>query len=296
MSESRGRGSGDCHPDPEHREGEGAHAGMRGAHARMAPFAALRVTVVFLLPALLLAPTLPLAAQDAPHIADNSFLIEEAYNQESGVVQHISTFSRLEGGGAWGFGFTQEWPFRGIQHQLSYTVPVLHVPVLTPDGSGTGLGDVLLNYRYQLVGDGETPLHVAPRLSVILPTGSEDEGRGTGSVGLQTNLPLSYVLSDALVAHGNAGLTLEGESGDVDANLGASAIWRVHRSVNLMLETVWGSAQDDVVLLNPGVRWAFDFDSGLQIVPGFAYTFALGGDDAEALFLYLSFEHPFRRE
>ena len=46
-----------------------------------------------------------------------------------------------------------------------------------------------------------SPLHVAPRLSLILPTGSEEEGRGTGSLGLQTNLPLSYVLSDALAAH-----------------------------------------------------------------------------------------------
>jgi hypothetical protein len=178
-----------------------------------------------------------------------------------------------------------------MRHQLSYAVPVLHA-----DGSGTGLGDVLLNYRYQLVGDGETALHVSPRLSVILPSGSEDEARGTGSVGLQTNLPVSYVLSDALATHWNAGLTLEGRSGDLDANLGASAVWRVHRSVNLMLETVWESAQDDVVLLNPGVRWAFDFDSGLQIVPGVAYTVALGGGEADALFLYLSFEHPFRRD
>ena len=257
----------------------------------MVPFAALRVTwVVLLLPMLLLAPP-PLTAQGTVHIADNSFLVEEAYNQEGGVVQHVGTFTRQQGGEAWEFGFTQEWPFRGMQHQLSYTIPVLHA-----DGSGTGLGDALLTYRYQLVGDGEAPLHVAPRLALILPTGSEDRGRGTGSVGLQTGLPVSYVLSDALAAHGNAGLTLEGGSGDVDANLGASAIWRVHSAVNLMLETVWDSAQDDTVLLNPGVRWAFDFASGLQIVPGVAYTFALGGDEADALFLYLSFEHPFRRQ
>jgi hypothetical protein len=244
---------------------------------------------LFALCALLLLPRT--AAGQSAHIADNSFLIEEAYNQDGGVVQHISTFSRPEGGSAWDFGFTQEWPFRGMRHQLSYTVPVLHA-----DGSGTGLGDVLLNYRYQLVGDGETALHVSPRLSLIVPTGSQDEGRGTGSVGLQTNLPVSYVLNDALVTHWNAGFTLEGGSGDLHANLGASAIWRVHRLVNLMLETVWESAQDDVVLLNPGVRWAFDFDSGLQIVPGIAYTFALGGGDVDALFLYLSFEHPFRRD
>jgi hypothetical protein len=233
---------------------------------------------------------LPAAGQSA-HIADNSFLIEEAYNQEAGVVQHIGAFSRAEGGAAWDFGFTQEWPFRGMRHQLSYTVPVLHA-----GGSGTGLGDVLLNYRYQLVGDGETPLHVSPRLSVLLPTGSENQGRGTGSVGLQTNLPVSYVLSEALATHWNAGLTLEGESGDLSAILGASAIWRLHRSVNLLLETVWESAQDDVVLLNPGVRWALDFDGGLQIVPGVAYTLAHGGGEADALFQYHSFEHPFGSE
>ncbi|MBA3319773.1 MAG: transporter [Gemmatimonadales bacterium] len=250
----------------------------------MAFFAALRMTLW-----LCLAP-LPAAGQSA-HIADNSFLVEEAYNQEAGVVQHISTFSRGEGGEAWDFGFTQEWPLRGMQHQLSYTVPVLHA-----DGSGTGLGDVLLNYRYQLVGDGEIPLHVAPRFSIVLPTGSEDEGRGSGSVGLQAALPVSYVLNDALATHGNAGLELDGESGEVDARLGASAIWRVHRSVNLMLETVWESFQDEVVLLNPGVRWAFDLAGGLQIVPGVAYTFALGAGQADALFLYLSFEHPFRRD
>lgn len=31
----------------------------------------------------------------APAIQDNSFFIEEAYNQEDRVVQHISTFVRL---------------------------------------------------------------------------------------------------------------------------------------------------------------------------------------------------------
>ena len=31
----------------------------------------------------------------AGQIQDNSFLIEEAYNQEANVVQHISTFSRM---------------------------------------------------------------------------------------------------------------------------------------------------------------------------------------------------------
>jgi hypothetical protein len=240
--------------------------------------------------ALLLAPPPPLAGQAPPHIADNSFLIEEAYNQEAGVVQHISTFSRAENDGSWEYGFTQEWPYRGLRHQLSYTLPLVH-----PDGRGTGLGDILLNYRYQLVGRGDDPLFVAPRLSLVLPSGSEDAGRGSGSLGLQGNFPVSVVVSRALATHYNAGLTLEGDAGSVEANLGASAILRVRRWVNFMVETVWSSAEDDVVLLNPGVRWAFDFESGLQIVPGLAYTIALGRQGSDALFLYLSFEHPFRR-
>jgi hypothetical protein len=243
---------------------------------------------LFALPALLVAS--PLAGQAVEHIADNSFLIEEAYNQEAGVVQHISTFARAETDGSWEYGFTQEWPLGGIRHQLSYTVPVVD-----PEGVGAGLGDLLLNYRYQLVGDGEAPLHLAPRLSLVLPTGSEENGRGGGSVGLEGNFPVSYVVSHALVVHSNTGFALDGESGALDARLGASGILRVRRWVNLMLETVWGSDQEDVLYLNPGVRWALDLAGDLQIVPGLAYTMALGPGASDALFLYLSFEHPFRR-
>jgi hypothetical protein len=231
-----------------------------------------------------------LTAQDVEHIADNSFLVEEAYNQEPGVVQHISTFIRDDGGESWEYGFTQEWPLRGMRHQLSYTVPLLHL-----DGIGTGLGDALLNYRYQLLGDGQGSLHVSPRLSLVLPTGSEDAERGSGSVGLEGNFPVSFVASDALALHSNTGFAVDGESGVVDARLGASGILRVRPWVNLMLETVWGSDQEDVVFLNPGVRWAVDAAGGLQIVPGVAYTVALGSDAADAFFVYLSLEHPFRR-
>ena len=230
----------------------------------------------------------PLAGQDG-HIADNSFLVEEAYNQEAGVVQHVTTFSRAEAGHVWDLGFTQEWPLRGIRNQLSYTIPVLD-----PGTTGTGLGDLSIHYRHQALGNGGSELHVAPRFSLVLPTGSEEKGRGSGGLGLQGSVPVSVVVSQAIATHYNAGLSLETESGTVDAHLGASGILRVQPWINFMLETVWSSADEDVVLLNPGVRWAFDFESGLQIVPGLAYTLALGGGEPDALFIYLSFEHPFR--
>jgi hypothetical protein len=56
--------------------------------------------------ALLFATTAAAQVQSHPDltaIQDNSFLIEEAYNQEDGVVQHISVFQRDSDGDAWGF-------------------------------------------------------------------------------------------------------------------------------------------------------------------------------------------------
>ena len=220
----------------------------------------------------------------AQAIADNSFLIEEAYNQEAGVVQHISTFSRVHGG-TWAYAFTQEWPLGGVSHQLSYSVPVVN-----PPGAGAGLGDIAVNYRYQLVG-GEGPVAMAPRASVLLPTGSEVNGRGNGDPGLQVNLPVSWVLGAGWVTHWNAGVTLVGAA--ADANLGASVIWRPRQRMNLLLEAVW--LDPDGGYLNPGVRWSHDFASGLQVVPGISYTIAVGPDAGpDAVFLYLSLEHPFR--
>jgi len=37
-------------------------------------------------------------SRESPPIQDNSFLIEEAYNQEAGVVQHVNTFMRQRNG------------------------------------------------------------------------------------------------------------------------------------------------------------------------------------------------------
>jgi hypothetical protein len=254
----------------------------------------------------------PVFAQqdDAPGpIADNSFLIEEAFNQERGVVQHISTFARPDGGGAWAYSFTQEWPLNGMRNQLSYTVPVQH-----DESDGTGVGDIGLNYRYQLIGLDGGQVYVAPRATLLLPTGNEGRGRGAGGAGLQANLPLSFLPVPQVALHANAGVTwtpsakgpLGAESGTLDANAGGSAIWLVRPSFNLLVELLWYSTESVVApktevrqntwLVNPGVRWAFNFPRGLQVVPGVAYTIDLGnGGGEDGLFLYLSFEHPFTR-
>jgi hypothetical protein len=231
---------------------------------------------------------LPLLAAEPLAIQDNSFLIEEAYNQEAGVVQHISTFMRSRDG-AYVSTFTQEWPAGGLAHQLSYTLPLQRLA----DPRQRGLGDALVNYRYQLVGDGNARVAVAPRLSVILPTGSARRGLGAGGYGLDVNVPVSVAINDRFVTHWNAGATKVPSSAEpVTWSAGASAIVAPLQRVHLMLETRWTRNDRSVVTVSPGVRWAWDIDK-LQVVPGIAVP--IGSDHTRALFLYLSFEHPFRR-
>lgn len=185
----------------------------------------------------------PAHAQDKP-IQDNSFFIEEAYNQEPGVVQHILKYHRPRSRD-WTFTFTQEWPFGSQKHQVSYSVPAQRA------GEHTGLGDVALDYRYQAIGDGDAPLAVAPRVSLVLPTGDERKELGAGGTGFQLNLPASMVLSQRVVTHFNAGATItpgarnaDGASArTTDYNLGQSFVWLLRPRLNLLLETLWSSEE-----------------------------------------------------
>jgi hypothetical protein len=251
--------------------------------------------------------------KEEPQIQDNSFLVEEAYNQERGVVQHISTFSRMWNSKAWSYTFTQEWPVPGNwRHQLSYTLAGMHSG--NNPRSGAGLGDTVLNYRYQILGTGESRVAFAPRFSVQLPTGSVGAGRSAGAAGVQTNLPVSVVLNRRVVTHWNIGATFiphaqntsHLRASSAGYNLDQSVIFIVHPRLNLMLETCANTFQSVVVAgktewsrtdyVSPGVRWAFNLKSGLQIVPGVAMPTGFGPSAGErGVFLYLSFEHPFSR-
>lgn len=242
-------------------------------------------------------------------IQDNSFLIEEAYNQEDGVVQHISYVQRSFVSRDWVFTQTDEWPVRSLKHQLSLTIPGAH----SGASHGFGLGDTAINYRYQLVGDGEAKLAVAPRFSLLLPTGNYRMGRGKGALGMQTNFPVSLVLNRSLVTHWNAGLTwiprAHNPSGhqarSLDVNLGQSTVWFVSHRFNVLLENVWTSTEEVIggnktdrrqdLYLSPGARWSYNFASGLQIVPGIGVPIGVGPSTGDrGLIFYLSFEHPWR--
>ena len=229
-------------------------------------------------------------------IQDNSFLVEEGFNQERGIYQNIFGFVRRSG--EWELAFTQEWPVGSQTHQLSYTLPFGGY-----DGAN-GLGDALLNYRYQLWLETDTRPAFSPRISLVLPTGGAT--RGYDTLGYQVNLPFSRQANDWYF-HWNAGFTtLPGVSsprGDVTLftpHLAASAIWRARPMVHVMLETLFESEEDPVgrrtlFTASPGVRLGRNFGDH-QMVFGAALpvTFYDGGSDG-AVLLYFSYELPFRR-
>jgi hypothetical protein len=253
-------------------------------------------------------------AQEPPQplakgIQDNSFLVEEAYNQEAGVVQHILNIHwnlNLAKGPeerACDFVFTQEWPVFSQAHQFSYTLPYTFLD--NGRDSTSGVGDVLLNYRFQALLETDRCPAFAPRFSLVLPTGSENKGLGNGRLGYQFNLPVSKVVHDRWTVHGNAGLTffpdVQGRN-PVTYNLGASAIFAATRRLNFLVEAL-GEWDEEVsaghiersfqAIVMPGTRFAFNF-SNAQMVLGIGAPFGLTRSTPDyGVFFYFSFEHRF---
>jgi len=233
-------------------------------------------------------------------IVDNSFLVEEAFNQEKGIVQNIFVFTR-DKSGDWSGNFTQEWPVPALRHQLSYSIPF-------DGGAGTPLhfGGALLNYRYQVAEEGPGRPAFAPRVSLILPTGIQDDD--TDHTGIQVNLPFSK-REGRFYLHWNAGFTWLHDA-EIDGGqhasltspaLAGSVIWATRPLFHLLLEAVVefddnGVSHDTRVAISPGFRWGWNLRDDKQIVIGLAVpaTFADSGNSG-ALLTYFSYELPFTK-
>ena len=248
-------------------------------------------------------------------IEDNSFLIEEAYNQEERIIQHISNAVYFQDPQHdVSYAFTQEWPIGGQRNQLSFTIPYAFLN----SNSVNGVGDVMINYRYQFFTSNDWAA-VAPRISIILPSGNVNKNLGLGTTGMQINLPASKRFSEFFVAHFNIGFTylpaaqalrtINGFQTDKHKltwyNFGGSIIWLAEKKLNFMLEYLMNIASEidefgsvngfTEKILSPGIRYAIDIGE-LQIVPGLAFPFSFSSRQADTrvgMIFYLSFEHPF---
>lgn len=243
-------------------------------------------------------------------ITDNSFLVEEAFNQEKGIFQNIFGLERI--GGSWSATFTQEWPAPGQAHQLSYTL------VMVNDNHRNGIGDTLINYRYQVLDEGPGRPAFAPRVSLIIPTGDFNRGFGDGSIGLQFNLPFSKQTHE-WYWHWNVGLTWlerakatlrEGDLAVVRRDqlaspfLAGSAVYRVRPMMHLMLESLAtfdesielnGTSRQGTYTLSPGVRGGWNIGEK-QVVLGLAVPVTWAASETDAgVFIYASYELPFKK-
>jgi hypothetical protein len=263
------------------------------------------------IPIAILSCALPaLGAAGGDRIEDNSFLIEEAYNQEPGVIQHISTFQRSVPTGKWQYTLTEEWPAWSQDHQLSVTLPLGRFG--EGPAAATGIGDVQLHYRYALHREEKAPAVAVVRLSLLLPTGDAARGLGAGGMGIQLNLPVSVNLGERFVTHWNVGGTWVPSARSAGSErgrivgyaVGQSLIWLARPAFNLMVEALWTeteatgggeTARAGTLTVSPGFRAAVDFESGLQVVWGLGLPLGLGPSRGEQGFLaYVSFEHPLR--
>lgn len=260
-----------------------------------------------------------------PAFEDNSFLLDEAINQERGVMQYVSNFyfDNLRGGNFL-YRFTHEFPLWSPRHQLGYAL-LYYLPNSSESiNRGGGFGDVNVSYDFMASGKKAWAM-VVPTITLIIPTGKG--GYGSGGIGGQFNLLVTKSLSRKLVTHYNVGYTFISQADFYQSpiagtptlsfekdlhykNLGASIVWYQGRKFSWFMEYVSNfltdikvdgtSSNRNQVTLNPGFRFAIDHNR-VQIVPGISapMIFTNGEFDRMGLYFYLSFEPeylPFTKE
>ncbi len=252
-----------------------------------------------------------LAYAQPSRISDNSFLIEEAYNQERGVVQHIVLLDKDWHTKDLGLSFAQEWPLGGQMWQGAYAV-----------SADWEFKEVWLDLqlRYQLWSrDG---LAVAPSIAFSTSTAIKEANSQIDNK-FRVGIPISSELSQRLAFHLNGsiesyGYTQSGVSGAFPSQLGmsysayvpelgGSLVYQIKPTLDILVECIYSKTikifTEDITettveaVISPGFRHAWNFSSGAQMVGGFGLPIGLTDDvpDVSGLF-YLSFEHSFLKQ
>lgn len=210
-------------------------------------------------------------------IEDNSFLLEEAFNQKKGEYQFIHNYQSSTDGGQEYF-FQVEAPLTHETHQLSFDFSYLE----------KSISDTRLNYRFQSYKK-KGKMHTE-RVSIVSPTGSVKRGSGRGVYGLELLQSATFPLSGPLVNHWNLGMTFFEQRSHTDFTLGTSLVYLHRDDLNFLLETFYESEEEASLILNPGLRTAMDGEKS-QIVTGLAFPLRYTEDKVyPGVFLYLSVE------
>ncbi|MBL8799852.1 MAG: hypothetical protein JNM56_38575 [Planctomycetia bacterium] len=259
------------------------------------------------------------------HIRDNGFLVDEAYNQGTGEVQHIfnwiNSWTRTPFGRNRDFeaSYCMELPLGSQAHQFSFTIFYQTAFEQTDAGPAVQSGDIgdsLLSYRYQLFASDDT-FWCAPQFTLVVPTGDERFGFGNGALGYDFLLPVSFY-RERFDFHLNAGYsTTPGARSGVAPGvlspkhtlqgyvLGAALYWKPEVFLHFFIEALW--QRNDIidelgfrdnesqVYINPGVRYAITQNEGVEWVLGVAAPIGLTEDTPDiSVFAYMSIEYDFR--
>lgn len=258
-------------------------------------------------------PPVPLKISYSDVLPDDSYLVELASNIEAGHLHTIAACTRYRRPSKdLMCGFTQEFAVKDGKYMFSYTAPVSSLD----SHRIVGLGDVALNFRYQMTGD-ENWAVISPRFSLLIPTGNKDQGLGTGATGMQFNLPVTKRLSESFLGSFNAGVTFlpkvkgEDSAGKIvrrnltSYNLGGSLVWVARKHINPLIEYVANFAGEineegriarhTEHIISPGIGLAWE-SKHIKISPGMAVPVSFSqGAIRTGLFFYLAFEHPLKR-
>jgi hypothetical protein len=239
-------------------------------------------------------------------IDDNSFILEEAYNQRPGEFQFIQIYRSYKSGKEYRFISEGEMPLGSEKHQFSYQFA-------RENGADEGsVGDTTLNYRIQSLN--EPDLLMAHRFGLILPTGSVDKESSYGVTGLRYVQANTFILNDYWDNHWNLGINHYPEAkvkfSDKrrtlnEYGIGSSLIYHWKDNLNLLLEATYETLEElnlnskkkfrNIFTLLPGVRTAIDLSwKETQIVPGLGFPVRFEDEDIDhGLFVYLSIEPKF---
>lgn len=236
-------------------------------------------------------------------VVDNSFFLEEAYQQPAGVYQFIQTFQTFEKGGGYNYAFAAEIPITDLIHQFSITTARAR-----EDGLQSSTGDTTLNYRYQPYNrDGKL---VTERFGLIVPTGSVKQKTSNGVYGFEFMQAATIIFSDRWANHWNLGMNLYPRAKFTDTTkrttltevkAGTSWVYFFKDDLNFMLELFFQTSQtlvDDkqetsfAFILSPGVRFGKSYNwKEMEVVPGIGFPVQFEESETDlGMLVYLSFE------
>lgn len=239
-------------------------------------------------------------------IEDNSFLIEEAYNQKPGEYQFIQAYRSYQSGKEYKFTSEGEMALGSEKHQLSYQV------VRDKEADQGSVGDTTLSYRLQSAN--QPDFLMAHRFGLILPTGSVGKQSSYGVTGLRYLQATTFLFQEYWDNHWNLGFNHFPEAkvnfSDKRRTLnefliGTSLIYHWKDNLNFLLEGIYETHEklnlrnqkryEYEFTLNPGVRTAIELSwKKTQIVPGISFPIRYLDDHIDhGVLVYLSFEPKF---